>query len=239
MSYVPASLPRFAQAQTLSDLRALASTAPAVAAGRIAAFLPDRRLGPEADTALRTGRIVAAEGAYLRVALFLAATLPKDSGSAFLPATALLLADGLTGGPGADDMAALYDAHARAYRAAPPAVRAALMAGFWWLHETGLAPLDAPPGPSDRRSQARETVLAALATAPPHQARPLSEALTGGPIAPSEALWRARAESLVAAPALTDAVRHIYETHSDWDPYRDLSDAEFAAQAVVIPFEAA
>jgi len=230
--------PRFPRVQAIHDLRAcaglLADGSGGDALARIAALAP----GVARDhlaLALRQGRLP--EGAPAqREALELAAALPGRDRQAFHLSLALLLADGLAGG--GSDLGWHYDAHAEACRAAPPPVRAALMNGFRMLDALGLAPLDAPPGPADRASRGRAAVEGGLAGAPLHLRSPLLAALSGGPAEDTEALWRERGRDLVVAPPVADAMRHLYETRDDWDPYRDWSEGRIAREGVAIPFEA-
>ncbi|RDC74135.1 hypothetical protein DLJ49_05590 [Rhodovulum sp. 12E13] len=207
-------------------------------AERIAACLPGAEAGDVA-VALSAGRLPAGAGP-LREAVELAAALPGRDAPAFHAATALLLAEALEGeSPLAPpDLAAYHDAHSDAYRAAPAAVRAALMNGFRLLHDTGAAPLQPPPTLAERATRARVVVEAGLAGAPLHLRLPLQAALAGGPPGETEALWRDRGRDLVAAPPVADAMRHLYETRDDWDPWRDWPDDRIAQEGVAIPFEA-
>lgn len=241
MALSPPHQPRFARAQCLSDLRALAGMSAAGAgavAERIAALLPGAQ-AVDVAKALRSGRLPA--GAEpLREAVELAATLPDRDAPAFHAATALLLAEAVEGASplAPPDLAAYHDAHAGAYRAAPATVRAALMNGFRLLHDTGAAPLQPPPTLADRATRARIVVEAGLKGAPLHLRLPLKAALAGGPPGETEALWRDRGRDLVAAPPVSDAMRHLYETRDDWDPWRDWPDDRVAEEGVAIPFEA-
>lgn len=241
MALSPPHQPRFARAQCLSDLRALAAMSAAGAgavAERIAASLPGAEAGDVA-AALRSGRLPAGAGP-LREAVELAATLPDRAAPAFHAATALLLAEALAGASplAPPDLAAYHDAHAGAYRAAPAPVRAALMNGFRLLHDAGAAPFQPPPTLADRVTRARVVVEASLKGAPLHLRLPLLAALAGGAPGETEALWRDRGRDLVAAPPVADAMRHLYETRDDWDPWRDWPDDRIAAEGVAIPFEA-
>ncbi len=229
---------RFLRMQAIHDLRAsaelFADGARGGALGRIAALTPGVRRD---DLARAVRRGALPEGAPApREALELAAALPERDPEAFRLSTALLLIDAIGGG--GSDLTWHFDAHADAYRAAPPPVRAALMNGFRLLDALGLAALDPPPGAADRASLGRATVEDGLASAPLHLRAPLLAALAGGPTEPTEALWRERGRDLVVAPPVADAMRHLYETRDEWDPYRDWSEARIAREGVAIPFEA-
>ena len=236
MARVPYPPSRFARAQSVCDLRALLGSAGAESLSRLAGLLPGVSLDALADAA-RAGRLPADDPA-LAEAVGLAATLPGEDAEAFRLATALLLADALRQGGPAAALGWYYEAHADAYRAAPAPVRAALFNGFRVLGAAGRAAPEPPPSLSDRATRTRAAVEAGLAGAPPQLRAPLTAALAGGPPQETEALWRARGRDLVAAPAVADAVRHLYETRDDWDPYRDWSEARIAEEGVAIPFEA-
>ncbi|WP_299826012.1 hypothetical protein [uncultured Roseobacter sp.] len=77
--------------------------------------------------------------------LLLVAALPDKGLDAFLTATALLLADRLQGGSGADDLFWNWDAFQDHYRKGSSPVRAAVMNGYRWAHTTRRVNLDRAP----------------------------------------------------------------------------------------------
>lgn len=235
MARVSPQPPRFARAQALADLLALAGSAGPDAISAIAAGVPGVSADQVAE-AVRIGRIDPGAPA-LREALSLAAALPGTHPSAFRLATALLLADALQGGS-AEGLGWYLDAHAPAYRAAPPSVRAAILNGYRVVHMLGRGAVDRAPVPEERATRTLSAVEAGLAGASPHMRTPLRAALAGGTADETEALWRTRAKDLIAAPPVADAFRHLYETRDDWDPFRDWPDGRIAQEGVVIPFEA-
>jgi hypothetical protein len=234
MARVPPSRPRFARAQALADLRAFAGLAGAEPWSAIAAGVPGVSSEAVAEAA-RTGRIDR-HGAALREAVALAAAVPGET-EAFRLATALLLAEALRGGA-ADGLGWYLDAHADAYRHAPAPVRAAILNGYRVLHALDLGGIGHLPAPEARATRSQAEVEAGMAGVSPNVLKRLLRALDGGPAAETEALWRERAADLIAAPPVADAMRHLYETRDDWDPWRDWPEERIAREGVVIPFEA-
>ncbi|GFE49524.1 hypothetical protein So717_12770 [Roseobacter cerasinus] len=92
------------------------------------------------------GCLLSAEDAEaLREDLLLVAARPDQGLADFLAATALLLADRLQGGAGADDLYWNWDAFAGHYRKGPAPVRAAVLHGFRLAHATRRVNLEHPP----------------------------------------------------------------------------------------------
>lgn len=81
----------------------------------------------------------------LHADLLLIAALPDKGLDSFLTATALLLADRLQGGAGADDLYWNWNAFQENFRKGPSPVRAALMNGFRWAHTTRRVALEKVP----------------------------------------------------------------------------------------------
>lgn len=138
-----ASVPiSFQTMQVLSDLRSVSATG----FGELA-----ERLKPGHRTLLR--KIVfdqkcmlsMSDAETLHADLLLIAALPDKGLNSFLTATALLLADRLQGGAGADDLYWNWDAFQEHYRKGPSPIRAALMNGFRWAHNTRRVKLDKLP----------------------------------------------------------------------------------------------
>lgn len=77
--------------------------------------------------------------------LLLIAALPDKGFDAFLAATALLLADRLQVGAGADDLFWNFNAFQDHYSKAPSPMRAAIMNGYRWAHSTRRINLEAVP----------------------------------------------------------------------------------------------
>lgn len=236
----------FTEVQVLADLIALLRRTPDPVFAALLARVP----GAGEAAALRA--LIAASGRRLHAgphldmqdALLWAATSPGRDRAGFLAATALLLADRLQGGSGADDLFWHFDAHADHYRAAPPGVRAVLMRGFALSHALGQVTLAHPPGPGDLVSVPRAQVLAGLAGVP----GPLPPALTGAGEGEGEgegggdgaADWAATAPAVLALPAARRApilagYRHLFETRPGWDPWPGLPPHQLAATAIVIP----
>lgn len=91
----------------------------------------------------------AADAEAIHADLLLVAALPDKGPDAFLTATALLLADRLQGGSGADDLFWNWDAFQDHYRKGSSPVRAAVMNGFRWAHTTRRVNLDQVPDGRD------------------------------------------------------------------------------------------
>lgn len=132
--------------QVLSDLRSVAAKGYAQIA---------ERLKPEHKQTLR--HIIFDQKCKFKIRdvetvhsdiLFVAA-MPEQGFDAFLSATSLLLADRLQQGAGQDDLYWNWDSFQNHYRKAPSPLRAALMNGFRWAHETRRVTLDQPPTQAD------------------------------------------------------------------------------------------
>lgn len=170
-------------------------------------------------------RIADAATQALLPSLTLAATLPDDDFVAFQVATAILLADRLQEGLGADDLFWHWDAFQEHYLSADPHVRAAILQGYFHAHRQGFVALMDPP---DLATLTTDTLPAiedylALACEGP-QARyadGLAKALSGGHI-PVET-WAQYCMPLLEAanspePVLR-CVRYLYETRADLEIY--------------------
>ncbi|MCV3269924.1 hypothetical protein [Roseobacter sinensis] len=94
--------------------------------------------------------------------LLLVAALPDKGREAFLSATALLLADRIQGGAGADDLFWNWEAFREHYRDGPSPVRAAVMNGFRWAHTTRRVNLDKVPQGRDLQTYDQDDLLRVL-----------------------------------------------------------------------------
>jgi hypothetical protein len=232
-------LPRFGRLQSLVDLRALAQRGGAPTLDRISGLLPGLPPPGVLKAAAAEGRL-SERAAEFQDALALAATLPEQDRDAFVAATALLLADRLQDGAGRDDLYWHHDAHAEAYRGLDAADRAAIFTAFTLLHRSGRVTLPAPPTTQDRATRTETAVRAALeAEGSLAPARMLAEVLETGRMEEAEALWRAAAKKLSRRASLRDAVRHLHQTRSGFDPYRDWGEGEVEAMGIALPPEVA
>ena len=154
---------RSAQAQAISDLRAVALSAGPDAFGRIVALIPGLPPAPVLERVLNEGASLAeGDGAELHPALALAATLPGDDRAAFTAATAALLADRMRSTAAPDDLSWHFEAHAATYRGLPAPARAAIFTGYHLLSRMGRIRLDADIALSDRQTRTSAEVHAAL-----------------------------------------------------------------------------
>lgn len=94
--------------------------------------------------------------------LLLVAALPDKGLDVFLSATALLLADRLQGGAGADDLFWNWDAFQEHYRKGPSPVRAAVMNGFRWAHTTRRVNLEQGPEGRDLQTYDQSDLMRVL-----------------------------------------------------------------------------
>lgn len=108
--------------------------------------------------------------------LLLVAALPDKGMDGFLSATALLLADRLQGGAGADDLYWNWDAFQDHYRKGSSPLRAAVMNGFRWAHTTRRVNLEPLPVDDDLRTYDGDDltrILKVVARAMPEDLRDL------------------------------------------------------------------
>ena len=232
----------FRSLQAIHDLRHVARKANESTLGRIAAGLSG------AATAGDLRRLIREDGCMLgpemagaaHQALVLAATLPDDDHEAFRTATAILLADRLQFGEGADDLFWHWDAFQAQYQTLSQPDRAAVMQGFRCAQEEGLVALFDPPSGDDLTTEPGSALLTELITLagetrpridPSREdfaagvsamiARGFDDTWVAGHAARA---WPENYDSILRLDApqcrlLLRGFRHLYEWHEDWDPY--------------------
>ncbi|MCV6592656.1 MAG: hypothetical protein OIF48_06875 [Silicimonas sp.] len=140
--------------------------------------------------------------------LLLTASLPDDDFHAFTAATALLVINRLSGGPGDDDLFWNWDAFSAHYRLADPPVRAAIMTGFCVMEQAGPVWLEGGPGMEDCLSLSRKTILEAMDDDDPTDLR-LAIKTHGSP-EDAGRLWR-ETWGKPMSPVTLAGFRYLYE----------------------------
>lgn len=214
----------FRTLQTICDLRRVARLAGKSTRARVAAGTDSPSAAADLAALIeRDGcRIGRPQTLRLHQALVLAAALPNDDFDAFQMATAILVADRLQGGQGNDDLFWHWDAFRDHYRIAPPWARAAIMNGYRRMEADALVSLEEPPAPADLVTEDTERVKAAVAEESAPGTRAILEALDGPD--PDPDFWARHCRPNLdpaTPPALFRAIRHLYETHPDWEPCGD------------------
>lgn len=234
--------------QAVFDLRAVARTASPHIAERIAAG-SDGAVSPDDFVAL-----IGAGGCVLTTAadvamhrgLVIAATVPEDA-ETFRVATAVLLADRLQRGAGTDDLFWHWDAFQERYLEFVPTERAAILHGYERANFEGLVNLYDPPGGPAMASRTRANILQRLTTISDsaesqYFARTIggvldSQAATGH----AAALWADARAEIFALPQqdcrmILAALRHLYETRRDFEPFRNETFDPADPDAPVLPY---
>ena len=219
---------RYRSLQVVSDLVGQVTAAPDDALARIAAAqsIPEGRARLNALVHEDGCRIAGPDAQSLHTALILCATMADTDPDAFFTATAILLADRLQLGEGADDLFWHWDGFQGQYLSAPAPMRAALLQGFHEAASEGLVELFDPPEMPNLATDTHEAMVA-LGRKPISAAFTEAHGLIHGAIAGGdvpEALWREVCEPLLSAPddlpkPLLRAIRHLFEARPGWSPY--------------------
>ena len=147
--------------------------------------------------------------------LLLIAALPDDDFPAFITATAILVANRLSGGYGDDNLYWNWDAFQEHYRLADAPVRAALMNGFLAMDKVGLVTLDGGPSEADCLTRQETDVLASL---PKGDSLGLASAIASDlPEVDAGRLWR-KASGSELPSTMQAGFRYLYERPRSIEP---------------------
>lgn len=242
----------FRTAQVVSDLRCVARQGDLATLAGISAGVPNADAGDDLVRLIHAeGCRIATDGtARLHAALVLAATLPNDDFSAFVVATATLLADRLQDGGGSDDLFWHWDAFREHYAIAPPPVRAAIMQGYAAQNALGLVALLDPPSVDDLTTEPGTDILEALRPLTRTTNRTLQgiarklidETLSNTGADFSQRLWSDRRDEIFDFPepqqrVLLRAVRFLCQRCPKWAPFRGQTFNVFDPDLPVLPFD--
>ena len=233
---------RFRTLQAIFDLRAIVRGTPRDTLHRLAASTGQDRSAAVLDRLIREDActFTGPETLRLHSALVLAATLPSDDYGAFQAATAILLADRLQRGAGEEDLFWHWDAFHEHYRLADQPARGALLRGYHRMHADGLITLEDPPEAETLVTEEPSDVLAGLQGQAGDAASALRAAVEGGDL--DRDFWHNHCAPYLAASdaePFQRAIRHVFETRQDWDPFPDALFDPLARRTAVIPLLAA
>jgi hypothetical protein len=165
----------------------------------------------------RNCRIVATDDARAYSEIRLAAAMPDEDFAGFIAATALLLADRLQQGCGADNLFWNWDAFRDHYMLADPPVRAALMNGFRLGDILGRVSVGDPPSEQACLTLTRGDVVASLRL---DGAIELARAIEAGvPAREAGEIWARSAKGTLDWHELA-AFRLLYERPESMSPPR-------------------